>query len=92
MLPVSASAYTQAGAERKSDPICQRVGGGGICRHPRRESSSGPSARSLRMLMVMCWEYFGAIVLNYIASGYMVSCSFIFPYSSLSQVKSPLFI
>ncbi len=29
MLPVSVSAYKQAGAERKSDPICRKVGGGG---------------------------------------------------------------
>ncbi len=39
MLQVSVSAYNQAGAERKSDPICQKVGGGGICRRPGRGSS-----------------------------------------------------
>ncbi len=32
MLHVSVSAYKQAGAERKSDPICRKVRGGGICR------------------------------------------------------------
>ncbi len=40
MLHVLVSACKQAGAERKSDPICQKVGG--ICRRPGRESSSGP--------------------------------------------------
>ncbi len=44
--------------------------------------------------MVMCWKYFGAIVLKLAllkslivmnaASGFAVSCSLIFPYSSLS--------
>ncbi len=28
-------------AEKKSDLICRKVGGGGICRRPGRESSSG---------------------------------------------------
>ncbi len=91
MLLVSVSAYKQAGAERKSDPIYRKVGGGGICRHPGRESSS---TRSPRVLMMMCWKYFGAIVLKLAllkspvttnaASGCTVSCSLIFPYSSLS--------
>ncbi len=40
MLHVSVSAYKQAGAERKSDPICRKVGGGGICMRPGREYSS----------------------------------------------------
>ncbi len=30
MLHVSVYAYKQAGAERKSDPICRKVGGGGF--------------------------------------------------------------
>ncbi len=30
MLHVSVSAYKQAEAERRSDPICRKVGGGGI--------------------------------------------------------------
>ncbi len=42
MLLVSVSPYKQAGAERKRDPICRKVDGGGICRHPGNESSSGP--------------------------------------------------
>ncbi len=42
MLLVSVSAYKQAGAERKNDPIFQKVGGGAICRRPGKESSSGP--------------------------------------------------
>ncbi len=42
MLHVSVSAYKQAGAERKSDPICGKVGGGGICMYPGRGSGSGP--------------------------------------------------
>ncbi len=42
MLQVSVSAYKQAGAERKSDPICRKVGGGGICRRPGKERISGP--------------------------------------------------
>ncbi len=39
---MSASAYKQAGAERKSDPICRKVGGGGICMRPGRGSNNGP--------------------------------------------------
>ncbi len=42
MRHVSVSAYKQAGAERKSDPICRKVSGGGICMRPGRGSSSGP--------------------------------------------------
>ncbi len=42
MLHLSVSAYKQVGAERKSDPIYQKVGGGGICRRPGRGSGSGP--------------------------------------------------
>ncbi len=34
---VSVSAYKQAGAERKSDPICRKVGGGGTCMRPGKE-------------------------------------------------------
>ncbi len=34
VLLVSVSAYKQAEAERKSDPICRKVGGRGICSHP----------------------------------------------------------
>ncbi len=34
MLHVSVSAYKQAEAERRSDPICRKVGGGGICKRP----------------------------------------------------------
>ncbi len=41
MLLVSVSAYKQAGAEQKNDPICRKVGEGAICRHPGKESSSG---------------------------------------------------
>ncbi len=41
MLLVSVSACKQAGEERKSDPILRKMGGGGIFRHPGRESSSG---------------------------------------------------
>ncbi len=41
MLHVSVSAYKQAGAEWKSDPICLKVGRGEICMRPRRGSSSG---------------------------------------------------
>ncbi len=41
MLHVSVSAYKQAEAERRSDPICREVGGGGICKRPGRGSSSG---------------------------------------------------
>ncbi len=36
MHHVSVSAYKQAEAERRSDPICQKVGGGGICKRPGR--------------------------------------------------------
>ncbi len=36
MLHVSVSAYKQAGAEWRSDPICRKVGGGGICKRPGR--------------------------------------------------------
>ncbi len=42
MLLVSVSPYKQAGVERKRDPICRKVDGGGICRRPGNESSSGP--------------------------------------------------
>ncbi len=31
MLHVSVSAYKQAGAERKSDPICRKAGEGLVC-------------------------------------------------------------
>ncbi len=41
MLHISVSAYKQAGAERKSDPICRRVGGGGTCMRPGRGSNNG---------------------------------------------------
>ncbi len=41
MLLVSVSAYKQAGAERKSDPICRKVGGGGIFKRPGKQRSSG---------------------------------------------------
>ncbi len=34
MLHVSVSAYKQVEAERKSDPICRKVGGGGTCMRP----------------------------------------------------------
>ncbi len=40
MLFISVSAYKQAGAERKSDQICRKVDGGGICRRPGRESNT----------------------------------------------------
>ncbi len=36
MLHISVSAYKQAGAERKSDPICQKVGGEGLVCVPER--------------------------------------------------------
>ncbi len=39
MLLVSVSAYKQAGAEQKSDPICRKVGK--IFRRPGKESNSG---------------------------------------------------
>ncbi len=42
MLLVLVFAYKQAGAERKSDPICRKVGGERICRRPGKEISSGP--------------------------------------------------
>ncbi len=38
---VSVSAYKQAGAELKSDPICRKVGGGGICMRPGKECNNG---------------------------------------------------
>ncbi len=41
MLHVSVSAYKQAGAERKSDPICQKVGGEGICMRPGKKCKNG---------------------------------------------------
>ncbi len=41
MVLVSVSVYKQTGAEWKSDPICRKVGGEGICMRPGRESSSG---------------------------------------------------
>ncbi len=41
MLHVSVSAYKQAGAERKSDPICRKVGGGGTCMRPGKGSNNG---------------------------------------------------
>ncbi len=41
MLHVSVSAYKQAGAERKSDPICRKVGEGGTCMRPGRGSNNG---------------------------------------------------
>ncbi len=41
MLHVSVSAYKQAGAERKSDPICRKVGGGGTCMRPGRGCNNG---------------------------------------------------
>ncbi len=41
MLPVSVSAYKQAGAERKSDPIFRKVGGGGTCMRPGMGSNNG---------------------------------------------------
>ncbi len=41
MLLISVSAYKQAGAERKNDLICRKVGGGAICRRPGKESSGG---------------------------------------------------
>ncbi len=44
MLHISVSAYKQAEAERKSDPIFRKVGGGGTCMRPGRGSSSGSSA------------------------------------------------
>ncbi len=37
MLHVSVSAYKQAGAERKSDPICQKVGGDPVKRHLQKK-------------------------------------------------------
>ncbi len=44
MLHVSVSAYKQAGAEQKSDPICRKVGRGGTCmrvRKGRKRSNNG---------------------------------------------------
>ncbi len=89
MLHVSVSAYKQAGAERKSDPICRKVGGGGICMRPGRGSSSGPVDVDGDVLKV-CWSYCSEVgfikvpVTTNATSGCAVSCSLIFPYSSLS--------
>ncbi len=94
MLHVSVSAYKQAEAERKSDPICRKVGGGRDLYASRKGEYQWSSTRSPCVMMVMFWKYFGAIVLKLAllkspvttnaASGYAVSCSLIFPYSSLS--------
>ncbi len=51
MLHVSVSAYKQAGAERKSDPICRKVGGGGTCMRPGRGSNNG------RVYDLHTWSY-----------------------------------
>ncbi len=69
-----------------STPLCRHQTLPGTCPSPRDQNSP--------VLMVMCWKYFGAIVLKLAllkspvtinaASGYAVSCSLIFPYSSLS--------
>ncbi len=42
MLHVSVSAYKQAEAERKSDPICREVGGGGTCMRPGKKCNNRP--------------------------------------------------
>ncbi len=42
MLHVSVTGYKQAETERKSDPICRKVDGGGTCMRPGRGRSSGP--------------------------------------------------
>ncbi len=61
MLHVSVSAYKQAEAERKSDLICQKVGGGGTCMHPGRGSNNGPvytiSTRVDGDVLKVFWSY-----------------------------------
>ncbi len=54
MLHASVSAYKQAGAEQKSDPICQKVGGGGTCMHPGRGSRSKVE-RFINLVLLLSW-------------------------------------
>ncbi len=55
MLHVSVSAYKQAGAEWKSDPICRKVGGGGTCMRPGRGSNNGRVYVSISTRCVVLW-------------------------------------
>ncbi len=60
MLHVSVSAYKQAGAERKSDPICRKVGGGGTCMRPGRGVTMVECTISTRVdgdVLKVFWSY-----------------------------------
>ncbi len=60
MLHVSVSAYKQAGGERKSDPICRKVGGGGTCMRPEGGVTMVECTISTRVdgdMLKVFWSY-----------------------------------
>ncbi len=99
MLHVSVSAYKQAGAERRSDLICRKVGvGGTFIFPPERSVTMVQCTIPTRVdgdVMKVFWSYCSEVIVLKLAllkspviikaaSGCAVSCSLIFPYSSLS--------
>ncbi len=93
MLLVSVSAYKQAGAERTNDPICRKVGGGAIVGIPERRVAVVQYTITTRVdgdVLKVFWSYCSEVGFvkvprnNKRCIWVRVSCSLIFPYSSLS--------